>query len=231
MLFSVIKSIAIILGAFACALFLYECLTMRGRKANRKTILKRLREPEPFSGQSVSEPFAVRKLLRGIPFIKHLLERDELKRQKAGYRAELPKMFEIIALGMRVGLGFDQAFALYAKGFSSSLALLCCERLEVWERGLITRESGLHNLAASIGLKEFDRFVSLSLRALSYGAPLANLLDNLANDARKSYRAERQERVAKAPVKMLLPTGTLILPAMMMLVIGPIILDITERMV
>ena len=170
-------------------------------------------------------------LFSGIPFIATSLKREELKRQRAGYRAELPKLFEIIALGMRVGLGFDQAFALYVKGFATPLALQCRQQFEVWERGLITRESGLRNLAKHIGLKEFDRFVSLTLRALDYGAPLASLLGNLASDARKSYRADRQEMVAKAPVKMLLPTGALILPAMMMLVIGPIILDITERMV
>jgi len=132
---------------------------------------------------------------------------------------------------MRVGLAFDQAFALYARSFSTPLALLCRERFEVWERGLITRESGLRDLATHIELKEFDRFTSLSLRALEYGAPLTHLLNNLADDARKSYRAERQTKVAKAPVKMLIPTGAFILPAMMMLVLGPIILDITGRMV
>ena len=35
-----------------------------------------------------------------------------------------------------------------------------------------------------------------------------------------------EERVAKAPVKMMLPTGTLILPAMLLLVMGPILLEL-----
>jgi tight adherence protein C len=153
------------------------------------------------------------------------------RKQQSQYRAELPKMFDVIALGMRVGLGFDQAFALYVRGFKTPLADQCRPRFEVWERGLISRETGLRELAAQIQLKEFDRFVTLILRALDYGAPLTNMLGDLAREARSAYRSERQEMVAKAPVKMLIPTGVLILPAMMMLVIGPIVLDITERMV
>lgn len=34
--------------------------------------------------------------------------------------------------------------------------------------------------------------------------------------------------MAKAPVKMMLPVATLILPAMLMLVMGPIMLDLME---
>jgi len=174
---------------------------------------------------------ALRTILRRIPFLGRRLEGKEQLRARANYYAELPKMFEVIALGMRVGLAFDQAFALYVRGFQTNLADVCRERFDVWERGLISREAGLRELAAHINLKEFDRFVSLVLRALEYGAPLTHLLNDLASDARKAYRTQRQEKVAKAPVKMLIPTGMLILPAMMMLVLGPMVLDITERLV
>jgi len=253
------KSGAVFLGALACAMVLYEYLDIRGRRHNRSKLLKRLHNPKDDKADSLQaastgrhlakavhpEQVAPRKvshepgkaqqmlmrMLKGIPLVKRALQERELQKTQNGYRSELPKMLEIIALGMRVGLGFDQAFSLYVDGFSTPLALRCRERFEVWQRGLITREQGLRDLAKQIGLKEFDRFVSMSLRALRYGAPLASLLTSLASDARKSYRSERQEMVAKAPVKMLIPTGVFILPAMMMLVMGPIVLDITERMV
>jgi len=232
MFLSIVKSMAVVLGALACSLILFEYLTARSRKINRSTISKHLRDPQAArSDKNTRPPSILFRALKKAPFISQSLKREEQQRMKALYRAELPKMFEIIALGMRVGLAFDQAFALYARSFSTPLAELCRERFEVWERGLITREAGLRDLSKQIELKEFERFVSLSLRALDYGAPLTHLLYSLADDARKSYRAERQTKVAKAPVKMLIPTGAFILPAMMMLVLGPIILDITGRMV
>ena len=228
---------AVLLGACSCALVLYAFLEARGRKAHRSTRLRRLNTgfgQDTLSGTKLARDkdfSAIHKIVRHIPYLSRVIKRKEQKRNQALYRVELPKMFEVIALGMRVGLGFDQAFALYARGFKTPLAVVCCERFEVWERGLISREDGLRSLAERIELKEFDRFVSLVLRALDYGAPFTHLLHDLAAEARKSHRAQRQEKVAKAPVKMLIPTGALILPAMMMLVIGPIILDITERMV
>ena len=44
--------------------------------------------------------------------------------------------------------------------------------------------------------------------------------------ASSGYKARRQEAVAKAPVKMMVPTGVLILPAMLMLVLGPVLLEL-----
>jgi tight adherence protein C len=51
-------------------------------------------------------------------------------------------------------------------------------------------------------------------------------LEAAARDARVSYRTARQEEVAKAPVKMMIPTGVLILPAMLILVLGPVLLEL-----
>lgn len=40
--------------------------------------------------------------------------------------------------------------------------------------------------------------------------------------------ARLEERVAKAPVKMMMPTGALILPAMLLLVLGPVLLELAN---
>ena len=50
--------------------------------------------------------------------------------------------------------------------------------------------------------------------------------EGAALEAGSGYKARRQEAVAKAPVKMMVPTGVLILPAMLMLVLGPVLLEL-----
>ena len=45
---------------------------------------------------------------------------------------------------------------------------------------------------------------------------------------RCARRAEVQERIEKAPIKMLVPTGTLILPAMLLAVLGPLLASLSE---
>lgn len=64
------------------------------------------------------------------------------------------------------------------------------------------------------------------IRSLRYGSSLTQNLEEAAIQARKQYKAKQEEIVAKAPVKMMLPTGTLILPAMLIMVLGPVILEI-----
>ena len=61
---------------------------------------------------------------------------------------------------------------------------------------------------------------------MRFGTSLADNLGFLTVEARAIRKAKLEEQVAKAPVKMLLPVGTLILPAMLIFVMGPIMLDL-----
>lgn len=70
------------------------------------------------------------------------------------------------------------------------------------------------------------RVIENIVRSLRFGATMADNLEDAAREARSGYKARRQEAVAKAPVKMMVPTGVLILPAMLMLVLGPVLLEL-----
>ena len=72
------------------------------------------------------------------------------------------------------------------------------------------------------------RDVESAVRSLRFGSSLAEGLEASAAEARAAHRAHVEERVAKAPVKMMVPTGALILPAMLLLVLGPVLLELME---
>ncbi|MEG1561572.1 MAG: type II secretion system protein, partial [Raoultibacter sp.] len=61
-----------------------------------------------------------------------------------------------------------------------------------------------------------------------FGSSLAQSLEVTSVEARAVHKARREEAVAKAPIKMMIPTGTLILPAMLLLVLGPVLLDMMQ---
>ena len=92
--------------------------------------------------------------------------------------------------------------------------------------GLVSRDEGLRKVARSYDSPLFERFAENVIRSLRFGTSLADGLNALALEARSVKKAKLEERVAKAPVKMLLPVGTLILPAMLVLVLGPIMLEL-----
>ncbi|MFR4961156.1 MAG: type II secretion system F family protein, partial [Eggerthella lenta] len=153
------------------------------------------------------------------------------QRERAdGLESDLSEMLEVVALGLRSGLSFDRGFALYGSHFDSDLARACVGAQHAWSLGLTNREDALRDLAASYDSPLFARVVENMVRSLRFGSSLAEGLESAAAEARAVHRAQVEERVAKAPVKMMVPTGTLILPAMLLLVLGPVLLELMEGM-
>ena len=134
------------------------------------------------------------------------------------------------ALGVRSGLSFDRSLQLYTGHFDDGLARECAAAQRSWEAGLATRQDALRALAQGYDNPLFSRTVSAIIRSLRFGTSLGEVLEQSAEQARAARKAQVEERVAKAPVKMMIPTGTLILPAMLLLVLGPVLLELMEGM-
>lgn len=215
--------ISALLAGIAAFLLSHLCLEWQKRRELRSSVKARFIAQAPEKGDG--------SILRRLPFLKKAAKRRQERLTALRSEAELPRMLDILAMGMNAGLNFDTAFGLYVQRFDTELAVLCRERFELWERGLITRDDGLGQLASRVMSPLFDRFCRTATRSIRHGIPMAPLIKEYADQARKEYRNKQKEKVLKAPVKMLLPTGVLILPAMMMLVIGPILLDVTGRIV
>ena len=148
------------------------------------------------------------------------------KRRAVDAEQHLSEMLEVVALGLRSGLSFDLSFALYASHFEGGFAQECGRAYRRWALGLMTREESLHQLAQSYECEQLRRVIDSILRSLRLGTSLTGVLEDAASQSRATYRAALEERVAKAPVKMMLPTGTLILPAMLLMVMGPVLLEL-----
>ena len=169
-------------------------------------------------------------LLIGGAFIGWLLPQRAIKHRvewrAAQLEAHLPEMLDVLALGMRSGLSFDASLRLYAEHFETLLAqefkLAQCQ----WSSGLERRDEALRRLSQSYASPLFDRLVETMIRSLRFGSSMVSGLEEDAREARSVYRSKREERIAKAPVKMMIPTGTLILPAMLIMVLGPVLLEL-----
>lgn len=159
-----------------------------------------------------------------VPRSIKALERE----RAAALERDLSEMLEVVSLGLRSGLSFDRSFDLYGAHFDSELARACEQALRTWTYGLVTREQALRDLAASYDSALFGRVIEGVVRSLRFGSSLAEGLESAAVEARAEHRARVEERVAKAPVKMMVPTGALILPAMLLLVLGPVLLELME---
>lgn len=141
---------------------------------------------------------------------------------------DLPEMVEVVALGLRSGMSFDRSLELYCRHFDGRLAGALESARRRWTMGLATREEALRGMASGYDSSLLSRMVESTVRSLRFGSSLAEALDAFAEEARDARKARLEERIAKTPVKMMLPVGTLILPAMLLLVLGPVLLELAQ---
>ena len=90
---------------------------------------------------------------------------------------------------------------------------------------MLSRDEALRELSNSYESTIFGRVIDSIIRSLRFGSSLVESLEEAALESRNIYKAQQEEIVSKAPVKMMIPTGTLILPAMLILILGPILLE------
>jgi tight adherence protein C len=176
-----------------------------------------------------SEMMAFLLCVLGFIYGYHALDAalsQEVEARSASVEQELSQLVEILVLGLRSGLSFDRSLEFYYRCFPGGLSSLC-ERLQTqWSHGLITREEGLRSLSKSYNSPLLERVIESIIRSLRFGTSLAKTLSAAGTEIRATRKTKLEEKVAKAPVKMLIPIGTLILPAMLILILGPILLEL-----
>ena len=149
------------------------------------------------------------------------------RRSRAALRSacldELPELLDVLSLGLAAGISFDVALGVYCNRYETMLSGRLADAMRSWQLGLSSRRDALRGLAEELSVDAFSTFVSTVTDSLALGAPLAQTLVAQAEAVRDARRADRQEAIEKAPVKMLVPIGTLILPAMLLSILGPLL--------
>lgn len=153
--------------------------------------------------------------------------RDGERRSPAERRraclAELPVMLDVLTLGLSAGLSFDAALELYCERNDTDLGRVLAEAMLAWRMGIRSREAELVRVADELGLPAFRRFASMVAEALAFGTPLAEALERQGEAIREEQRSQVEEEIERVPVKMLVPLGTLIVPAMLLAILGPLL--------
>lgn len=157
-----------------------------------------------------------------------LLDARQARKLRVACDGQLDTMADIVAMGVRSGLSFDASLDLYCDKFDNELSnQLRRARLE-WASGLASRERAFDALSDRVQSKALRRFSETAVQAIHHGSPLADMLARFSDEIRRSRHASIEQQIAKAPVKLLVPTGTCILPAMLILIMGPVLLQFTQ---
>jgi tight adherence protein C len=154
-------------------------------------------------------------------------------RQKTDKRKEkilnaLPDALDLLVVCVEAGMGLDSAIGRVAKDSQDGSPELSDElhfmTLEL--RAGKSRRDALKNLSLRTNLDEVKSLVTLLIETEKFGTSMAEALRVYSD----SYRIQRQQRAeevaAKLPVKLLIPLGLCIFPALFVVILGPAFISI-----
>ena len=149
------------------------------------------------------------------------LRRRRLREEAA--RGDVTLLADLVALGLRAGLGLLEALRRAAPLVAPGLAA------EVEGVLRAAGRSGSEAALAAAGGRA-ARLYRLAARAAATGAPLAEAVEAFAAERRHADHARAVEAARRLPVRMLVPLALLILPGFVVLAVGPALLEALARL-
>ncbi|MRS12805.1 MAG: type II secretion system F family protein [Actinobacteria bacterium] len=139
---------------------------------------------------------------------------------KNAIRRMLPDMLDMLTISVEAGLGFDQAIAKIVRNTSGPLSEQFGRMLQEVQAG-VSRAEALRHLSARTEVPELNGFIMAIVQADVFGVSVSSVLRTQAAEMRTKRRQFAEEAAQKAPVKLVFPLVLCILPATLLVILGP----------
>jgi tight adherence protein C len=150
---------------------------------------------------------------------------NAIAERRSRIRREIPDFLDMLTISVEAGLGFDAAIAKLVRTTHGPLAQEFARMLQQVQVG-VDRVTALKGMSQRTEVPELDSFISSVIQAETFGISIANVLRTQAKEMRLKRRQYAEERAQKVPVKIIFPIVLCILPATMIIVLGPAVVSI-----
>jgi tight adherence protein C len=148
--------------------------------------------------------------------------------RRAAIVRELPDLLDLLELSVQAGMALDLALDLAARRLGGVLGGEVAELLGELAYGT-PRRAAYRGLVARTGSPELAQVVGALLQAEELGAPLAATLGGQAEALRGRRRQLAREQAAKAAPKIQLVVALVMVPAVLILVLGILVIELTRQ--
>lgn len=135
-------------------------------------------------------------------------------------RRTLADTIDLLTISVEAGLAFDGALLQARRSMKGPLSEEIGRMLHEMQLGT-RRTDAMRHLSERTNVEELRSFVLAMVQADVFGVSVANVLRSQSQELRTKRRQRAEERAMKIPVKLLFPMIVCILPALMVLVVGP----------
>lgn len=140
---------------------------------------------------------------------------------------DLPDVADQVAISVQAGLSFEQAIRRTVDSTDGPLAEELARFLHDTRVGL-PRQVAFKNLQERVDVPDMTSFVRAIAQAEKTGVSIAEILQIQADELREKRKQRAEERAMKLPVLMLLPLVTCILPPLLIVLLGPAVIQVVS---
>ena len=141
---------------------------------------------------------------------------------------ELPDLLDLLGICVEAGMALDPALELASERLGGTLGDEIGRVLRDLSLGA-PRAAAYRDLTVRVDAPELARTVAALLQAEELGAPLSRALEGQAQALRAGRRQDARESAARAAPKIQLVVAMLMVPAILLLVIGVLIIELARQ--
>ena len=150
---------------------------------------------------------------------------DFFLRNKAGKRntlilEALPDALDLLTISVEAGLGFDAALVKVTEKMKGPLSDEF-QRAAGEQRVGKSRQESLRGISERVDVKEFQSFISAIIQADQLGVSMSKVLRIQSEQMRTERRQRAENKAAKAPILIMLPTVGCIFPSLFIVILAP----------
>jgi tight adherence protein C len=157
--------------------------------------------------------------------LDHLIKARQKKIKEA-----LPDALDLMVVCVEAGQGLNAAVKRVSEDLMESRPIIARELLLVNLEIMagLEREQALRNLGERTGVDELISLCNILIQSDRFGTSVGQALKTHSDFMRTTRRKKLEELAAKTPVKLVFPLLLFIFPAIMVVVLGPAIIRISE---
>jgi tight adherence protein C len=142
-------------------------------------------------------------------------------------RIGLPDALDMLSVCASAGLGFDQALVRISEEWKNPIGIEFGRLVSEMDIG-VSRQEALRNMVTRLDVAELSSFVAVIIQSERLGMSIADVLRSQAEQMRVQRQYRAKELAQRLPAKMMFPLAFLILPALLIVVLGPAVLVIRD---
>ncbi|GIK11070.1 MAG: type II secretion system protein [Anaerolineaceae bacterium] len=160
-------------------------------------------------------------------FFPQLWLTSRINARQKEIRKAMPDALDLLTICVEAGLSFDSAISKVSEKWENQLSLAFARVIREIQLGKLQREA-LRDMSDRLDIPEMTSFVAAVIQSQQLGVSMAKVLRIQSEQMRMKRRQRAEEEAHKAPVKMIFPMGLLIFPSILIILLTPALIQITD---